>query len=247
MRKILISSIIVFTSLLTGVLHSHAKNVQQFPQQRWNGPYLGLFLGFHDISTAGIFDAAELGVLPTLDQIGDEGLHGGLHAGHLWQSGRAVIGLEVDYSLGMFEESFDAVQDGSPSEAGLFSYPISGQVEQLATLKARAGLAFKGPRNSDMLIYASGGLAFAKFGMDIADGRSKVSFNDIGLVYGGGLEIALTDRLSLRGEVLRHDFDKRLEISHFDTSGVFDANDGNYVQLNHIDIVRVALSYKFPN
>ena len=40
------------------------------------------------------------------------------------------------------------------------------------------------------------------------------------------------------------DFDKGLTIADVAVSGVFDANDGDHVKLNHIDLMRIALNIK---
>ena len=180
MRNILTIPFAIIAALMLGGQQTLAGEFNDNPMQRWSGTYAGVFLGKHDISTKGIFDAVELGVLPVLDKIGDKGVHTGLYAGHLWQSGVLLFGFEFDYSPGRFERSFDTVQDGSVSEAGLLTYPISGRLDYLVTARARAGFAFTGPFEIDMMVFATGGAVFTSFTMDIADGRSEVSFTDRG-------------------------------------------------------------------
>ena len=211
--------------------------------QRWSGAYVGANLGYHDINTSGIFDGAEPGGTPDLRNIGGEGPNLGVQAGYNWQMNHIVFGVEADASWGGFSKSYTTIQDGGPTEAGLFSYPIVGDLAYLATARARAGI-HSTLVGRDMLLFVTGGAAFTQFNMNIADGRGRVAFDAVGSVVGGGVEIALTDRWSLAAEFLHHDFGKQLNISDATTSGVFDANDGNYVKLNTVDIGRVGLSFK---
>lgn len=235
---------VAVATFFLGAQYSVAGEHARVSEQRWTGSYVGVYLGHHNIDTAGVFDGVELGVLPVLDPIGDKGLHGGFHVGYMRQWGFSVFGIEADYSIGNFDESFEAIQDGSATEAGLLSYPIRGDLDYLATVSARAGISFDGPHNSNLLVYATAGRAFTEFTMDIATGRSKVGFTDTGMVYGGGIEVALSHRLSLRAEYAKIYFRERLDISDVSVSGVFDANNGNYVTLDDIDRVRLAVSFR---
>lgn len=218
-----------------------------FSGNRWSGFYLGGSIGHHNIKTEGVYDAIERGVLPTLEKIGDKGTHGSAHAGFMAQWGMGVVGVEGDYGFGGFRRSFDAIQDGSSTEAFLFSYPISGDLDYLATLRARAGIALDVPMTNGMLFYLTAGRAFTKFNMDVANGRAKLGFRESGTVVGAGAEIALTHKLSMRAEYMQFNFGKQLNITDEVTSGIFDANDGNYVKLGDVRVWRVGASYKlFP-
>jgi opacity protein-like surface antigen len=219
-------------------------NLSRLFQPRWSGLYVGGYLGHHAVKTQGVYDAAELGVVPLLSRIGDRGAHGGLYAGYMLQWGIGVAGVEVDSSLGGFKGGFETVQDGSATEAGMLHYPITGELDHLTSVRARAGFSIDGPLGSGLLFYVTAGRAFTKFTMDVANGRARLGFRDNGTALGAGAELAVTQRLSLRSEILRYDFGKRLNMSDEVTSGIFDANDGNYVQLNDVHLLRVGLSYK---
>jgi outer membrane immunogenic protein len=175
-----------------------------------------------------------------VDRIGDDGLHGGVQAGYNWQWGQFVLGLEADVAKGEFGKSGQTVQDGTATEAGLLSYPIRGDLDYLATIRMRAGVALW----PQALLYATVGAGFTRFEMDIAGGRSRIALDATGLAFGGGAEIALSKDLSLRAEWLRVDFDKGLSIADVAVSGVFDANDGDHLKLNHVDLLRLALNIK---
>lgn len=212
-------------------------------RQRWSGAYFGANLGYHDVNTSGIFDGVEPGGTPDLRNVGGDGPNLGVQAGYNWQWNHLVFGVEADANWGGFSKSYKTLQDGGPTEAGLFGYPIVGDLAYLATLRARAGFQSK-LMGHDLLLFVTGGAAFTQFNMNIADGRGRVTFDAVGSVVGGGVEMALTDRWSLTAEYLHHDFGRQLNISDVATSGVFDANDGNFVRLDTVDIGRVGLSFK---
>lgn len=214
---------------------------------RWSGFYLGGHFARHSIKTDGVFDGIERGVLPELDRIGDKGLHGGVHAGFAWQWSFVVAGLEADYGIGGFKRGFETPQDGGPTEAGLFNYAITGDLDYLATIRGRAGVSLNGPFGNEMLFYLTAGPAFTKFKMDIADGRGQVQFRDTGRAFGGGAEFSVGAGFSLRAEYLRLNFSKRIDIADETISGIFDANDGNFVKLGKVQMLRAGISYKlFP-
>ena len=220
-----------------------AAESQRDSVNRWSGSYVGANLGYHGVNTSGIFDGVEPGGTPDLRNIGSTGANLGVQAGYSWQRGRLVLGVEADASWGGFSKSYTTIQDGGPTEAGLLSYPIVGDLAYLATLRARAG--FHGTMvGHDWLLFATGGAAFTRFGMDIAAGRGRVDFDAVGTVVGGGVEVALSERSSLRAEYLHHSFGKQANFSDVNTSGIFDANDGNYVRLNTVDVVRIGWNFK---
>ena len=210
----------------------------------WSGFYLGASIGLHDITTSGVFDGPELGVTPDLENIGGEGVHFVIQAGYNYQVSRFVMGVESDLSLGGFDNSFDTVQDGSASEAGLLAYPIEGELQYLTTLRGRMGFIMEDVFPRPALLFATGGVAFTDFNMDIADGRSEVGFRDTGLAWGFGIEMPFSDRILLRADYLHVDFNKNRDIADVATSGIFDANDGNFVRLKDVDMIRVGLDFK---
>lgn len=211
---------------------------------RWSGFHVGAHVGSHNINTAGIFDGAEPGGTPDLRNIGDNGAHAGLQAGFDIQWESLVIGIEADASLGGFDRSYLTIQDGSATEAGLLSYPIVGDLDYLATIRGRIGFDAASLLDCHVLLFVTGGAAFTRFEMDVADGRSKVDFDAVGTVLGGGIEYGLTEQWSLRAEYLHFAFDEGLDIADVGASSVFDANDGNYLQLDDVETIRITLNYK---
>jgi outer membrane immunogenic protein len=213
---------------------------------RWSGFYAGVHFGYHAIDTGGVFDGPEPAGTPDLDNIGASGVHVGLRMGFQEQWKQLVLGLETDVSGGGFDKSYLTIQDGSlGGEQGLLSYPIVGDLEYLASVRGRVGFDAGVLAGHDTMFFITGGPAFTRFSMDIADRRSQVNFNSLGLVVGGGFEVAFSEKFSLGLEYLHYDFGKRRNISGEATSGVFDANDGNFVKLEDVDTMRASLNFNF--
>jgi outer membrane immunogenic protein len=210
-------------------------------QNDWSGFYLGVNVGLHDVETSGVFDAAELGVTPDLDGIGGAGVNLGIQGGYNYQIGQLFVGVEGDVSFGGFDENIVTIQDGSADEAGLLSYPIEGDLAYIATIRGRVGFNMEEMFHRAVFVFATGGVAFTDFNMDIADGRGDVGFKDTGLTWGGGIEMPVSPRMLLRADYLHMEFDERLNISGVATSGVFDANDGNTVKLHDVDMIRFGI------
>ena len=110
----------------------------------------------------------------------------GVHGGYRWDFGGFVAGAELDYDL----TSLDLETEGDT-------------LDSVARLKLQGGAEF-----GNSLIYATTGLARA----DATVGGLEMSDN--GYFLGAGLDMAITDRWTLGGEILQHRF------SDFDGSGI---------------------------
>ena len=101
------------------------------------------------------------------------------------------------------------------------------------TLRARAGVTM-----GRLLIYGTGGLAFAAVEEDVITGGNKVSNEDwrSGWVVGGGAELALSETVSAKVEYLHMDFG-----SHSALSSNLDSYDFD----NRVDVVRAGLNFRF--
>jgi outer membrane immunogenic protein len=106
------------------------------------------------------------------------GFAGGVQAGYNWQRGLHVYGVEVDFG------AFDLEQRSS--ESGLFPVTFLGDqysltqkmsADWLATLRARIGYTLR----PDILLYATGGLAFSQVKFS-----SSYSDNAVGFGFPGG-------------------------------------------------------------
>jgi outer membrane immunogenic protein len=115
------------------------------------------------------------------------GAIGGVHAGYRYDFGTAVIGGELDYDIANMDLGATA----------------GDELENVARLKLQAG--YDAGRT---LIYGTAGGARASASVGGAD------LSDNGWFAGIGADFAVTDRITVGGEVLRHQFDD------FDGSGV---------------------------
>jgi opacity protein-like surface antigen len=116
---------------------------------------------------------------------------GGVHAGYRWDFGQYVAGAELDY------DSADIDIGATPGDT----------LDSVARLKFMGGAEF-----GNSLIYATAGAARAHATV------GGVDLSDNGWFLGAGVDVAVTDRWTVGGEVLQHQFDD------FDGSGVdFDA------------------------
>lgn len=164
----------------------------------WSGLYAGFNLGYglagDDEVEAQAFPDERPIVLGTLSP---EGLLGGVQAGYNWQAGRLVLGVEAD--LQASDIHAEATAEAFEQTLG----ESSTALDWYGTVRGRVGYA--AGRN---LFYATGGLAYGgldgTIGTEGAVGYSatlqtpgEIAF---GYALGGGVERALTDRISLRGD-----------------------------------------------
>lgn len=155
----------------------------------WTGFYLGAHVGY------GSADGVQ-NTIGTYNTDGN-GFIGGGQLGANWQMDQIVLGVEGDVTFG---DMSDIVQNGSIIRRQ--------DVDMLASVRGRVGFA------------ADRALFFATAGWGMADAE-RTRLNDSGgsdsqthdgWVYGGGVEWAMTDMVSLRAEYLHYDLDKQLYV-----------------------------------
>lgn len=108
----------------------------------------------------------------------------GVHAGYNFDFGNFVLGGEIDH-----DQTEIAIDDFN-------------SLDNITRAKLRAGVGF-----GQALVYATAGAAHANATID------DLSYSDTGYFYGAGVQYMLTDRVSIGGEVLQHewgDFDEAL-------------------------------------
>ena len=111
------------------------------------------------------------------------GFAGGVQAGYNFQTGPWVFGIEGDIQASGAEQTF------APWK---FSNPWFG------TLRGRAGYAL-----NNILFYGTGGLAYGGGKVDV--GPLSESHSAFGWTAGGGLEVGLTRRWTVKAEYLHVD------------------------------------------
>lgn len=154
--------------------------------------------------------------------INGDGFTGGFQAGYNWQIARFVYGIEGDFGAfnlqgarqgnGRFPLSSNFVNAGDP-----FTVSTSFSTSWLFTFRGRAGFTV----SPNLLAYATGGVAATRIGFSssFTDINSNISFpasSDVGSasttqrltgwVLGGGLEWALANHWTVKGEYLYVNF-----------------------------------------
>ena len=185
------------------------------------------------------------------------GFIGGGQAGYNWQTGAFVLGVETDFDGSTLSKSFNNV--GTPFVgAGVLNgdfLTVNGKnsLSWLGTTRARLG--FVATPDNRLMIYATGGVAYAggnsQFSVFDATTGSIFSGNPgssrVGWVIGGGVEYAVTNNITIKGEYLYAD----LGSTNFSTTpnGFAAANFPGVVASGKIDwnasIFRAGVNYKF--
>lgn len=205
-----------------------SEKIEYQDNDTWSGFYAGLHIGAVDSKTW-VQDEDD-------DVLNEEGMSiftndlkasAGLHAGYNWMMGSALVGVEADYSW---------TNSGGPRNYDANRLFISSQIDGFASIRARVGLA-----SGNALAYVTGGGALinAKISAsDIGSAGENVSYDQFGaIVLGAGVEIKVTDRISVRGEYLNYAFDEKSTVC----AGCFD----NQPQLadGTLHTFRAGLSY----
>jgi outer membrane immunogenic protein len=146
-----------------------------------NGPYVAAPYGVYNWTGfyAGLNLGYEWGSV-TNTGLSPGGVAGGVQGGYNWQTGNFVFGAETDLQLSAASDSVGAFK---------FSNPWFG------TLRGRAGYAI-----NNILFYATGGFAYGAGTAELF-GLSE-THTSIGWTVGGGMEVGLTPRWSVKAEYL---------------------------------------------
>jgi outer membrane immunogenic protein len=179
----------------------------------WSGFYLGGQVGYAWARDNGSINNPAPGIpglpaaifLPfTVDL---NGVIGGAHVGYNLQINQWVVGLEGDV---------DGTSLSKTQLVGAFPPFFQGLVNPKATvqgsIRARLGIAF-----DRVLIYATGGAAFADFTIAYntrpLGGLDQITSTRSGWTVGGGLDYAITNNWSIGAEYRYSDFGSRNDFS----------------------------------
>jgi outer membrane immunogenic protein len=244
-----------FSSVL-GVLATSAvlipavASAQEGDGGRFNGPYVGLTAGYSNgkdtttgapLRTAtgspffGAFSGSQVDSSTSARVKGGEvGLTGGYNV----QRRHLVYGLEGDATWS--DADGDRTIANTPV-AGT-NERFTGDVNAYGTLRARVGYAW-----NNVLVYgtAGGAAVQSKVGRDYVNAAgTRLSDDDtrthIGGAYGGGVEWAVNDKWSVKGEYLRLDVEKQ----PYNTSYADGSTATTRVDVDR-DVGRVGVNYRF--
>jgi outer membrane immunogenic protein len=207
----------------------------------------------------GAGDAAAL-IAAGIGTMNGSGFTGGVQVGYNWQHNNFVAGLEADFGAfilkgsrqvsGTYVNSFD-FNPGDP-----FTVSSSFDTDWLLTLRARVGAAI----TPQLLAYFTGGLALTELTVGNsyfdtnttsmpalhATENSSTSKLKVGWVIGGGLEWALNNHWSVRGEYLYLDFGKVTTTGTIsDNLGIGYAQGLSTTADLTAQVARVGFNYKF--
>jgi outer membrane immunogenic protein len=154
--------------------------IEEAPSFTWSGLYVGVHAGYG-------WTDVDWQEVPAFNGSHDgDGWLAGAQAGYNWQSGRFVYGLEADISS-LWVDGGNAC--------------CSHDMSWLYSVRGRLGITGYDNRT---LFYVTGGGAWAD--IDYAS-LGSYSNNHFGWVIGGGIERALTPRMTARIEYLYYNFD----------------------------------------
>jgi outer membrane immunogenic protein len=223
----------------------------------WGGLYVGANAGSHtsrdDDPAFDSFDANwGPGTVALFNQaapvsLRQSGFAGGFHIGYNWQKSNFVYGLEAD---------IDAL-NGSASRNLILPVPIdtvqftdSAKDRWMSTVRVRAGMAF-----NQVLIFGTAGLAVSSWQLDhsfaqidfagATNGTISRTVTRTGWVAGGGVEYALDNNWSLRGEYLHADFGTTTSTLYSNETPPAFATIFTHPEKLTEDVVRGGVSYKF--
>jgi outer membrane immunogenic protein len=170
----------------------------------WTGFYIGGHVGYGwgdvDPGTISFFDPDPEGSIAGI-KYDIKGVVGGVQGGWNVQTGNIVVGVEFDFSGTGIKGSVTDTSNG---------YKATSKIEWLTTGRVRLGVAF-----DRALLFATGGIAAAEVEGKLNDfypaGTVTTTSNAtyIGWTVGGGLEFAIAQNWTVRGEYLFMDFGSR--------------------------------------
>jgi outer membrane immunogenic protein len=189
------------------------------PPFTWTGFYVGLnagaawSMGSRTTSLYAPATASWLGsYYPSNLGNSNVGFIGGGQAGYNWQTGAFVLGVETDFDGTTLGKTFNYT---SPAFAGTTPYPgdylnvnAKANLDWLGTTRARLG--FVATPDNRLMIYATGGLAYGGGSSSYSayDAQNNFLFTGspsssrVGWTIGGGVEYAITNNITIKGEYL---------------------------------------------
>jgi len=191
----------------------------------WTGFYVGLNVGY-GIGRTDHFDFVTDGT------IAPHGVNGGFvggTAGYNYQAGPLVVGVLADSDWGVITGS---------TVCPVATFVCATRGEFLGSVRGRVGYAW-----DRLLIFASGGLGLGEFKYSVDNTTTGVNAeNDVfkpGFAVGGGIEYAITNNWSIKGEYLYYGFGAN-------TAGPGTLQDPSAVSLRtYVHSIRGGFDYKF--
>ena len=197
---------------------------------------------------------------------GSTGFIGGGQAGYNWQSGAAVFGVETDFDWTSAKKNFS--YSSNPYAAlpgagyGIYNGDIvnvnaSAKLNWLGTTRARIG--FVATPDNRLMFYGTGGVAYGGGSgyLNVADSYNNFywhgspSSSRVGWTIGGGVEYAVTNNITIKGEYLYYNLGSstfNAYPTYLNTPAANYFGTGTYTHTKFTydgSIFRAGLNYKF--
>lgn len=222
---------------------------------RWSGFYAGIIVGNSQLDVSPSLstdnrwfapgDLAAIKATSVGQNLNGNAWGIGGQVGYNRQFGSFVAGIEADLTSSHFNKSATSTVQ-YPSSAPSLTLTQSVSQNYLGTLRGRIGVNF-----SDLLLYATGGLAYGNvnFGRVFGDtviqtAGTATSSVLVGYAIGGGAEYAITRNLSLKGELMHIDLGSIKNGGPLSAGGVVQVQMFGRAEIAQ-NIARVGLNYHF--
>jgi outer membrane immunogenic protein len=202
-------------------------------------------------------DAGRAALAASSTHVSDRTFTGGVQAGYNLQFNNIVVGVEADFNSLRLNNSTDTAGSNGIGVPWIDNVHTSIKTDWLLTVRPRIGVA-----SNSFLLYATGGLAVTRldtfqsqsnndvFGGGFFPGYSEsVSgiMTKTGWTVGGGLEYAMSDHWTVKGEYLYTDFGN---VTLTGTAGPptdfgFGGQSFTHTFDLHSSMVRTGINYKF--
>ena len=209
----------------------------------------GLFIGGHAgygwADMSGFYNNDEIFNPTDLGALEPESTLGGVQGGFNFQAGRLVAGVEADFSWGELDDSILSTEPPT-----IVPDTLSAEIDNLGSVRGRLGAAFdtNGRFLQSVLLYGTAGLAYADLEFHAENALNEticdISLDDTAPVYGGGVEVGLGRRVSVRAEYLHYDFDRQFNFDELSCNTSEDDEPTGQIVFESLGVVRVGLNMK---
>lgn len=199
------------------------------PTHDWTGPYIGALIGIGSVEATPELQFGQSGS-GTPNALSDSGFMGGLAVGWNAQDGHMVYGIVGDVMFG----DIDATGDN----LGFSGADLTLSTDLFATIRGRFGVAA-----DYIFFYGTAGLAIldgdVSSAFDFGPSEST-GFTALGGVVGAGAELAITEDVSFKAELLYAFFDEDVGLG-----GLPGFIQGDELDIDEFTVVRFGVNWSF--
>lgn len=244
MFRVSVFGAVIGTACLASSISAQADKFSFNSPVQWSGLYVGGHVGAiteggasytYTTQPASNFEPPNR---PRPTDMDDEAIYG-IQAGYLHQFGSLVAGIEGSIS---FSDAEGELRENPPPGN---DYVTRTELNEIYALTGRLGFA-----HDRFLIYGKAGYAWTEFDFSAQFNnfappsvtRISNTFETEGAVYGGGVEFAITEHITIGAEYLRYDFGSEGATLIASNTGI---NPETLRADFELDVVQARLNYKF--